>query len=258
MRNRATKPRRDKGEFPINLTCGLGTRLASITAFRGYAGGHDQEEDVLLALRRALLGVAAVFGLGTDPAAALTLGFDCITNNLAGDCGIGAAQLTVEVTDSGPGEVTFTFRNAGPLASSITDVYFDHSDTGALLEISTIVDSSGVDFGQGATPNDLPGGNDASPPFSTTNGFSADSESPAVQANGVNPGENVIIVFLLKAGKSFDDVLATLEDGSLRVGIHVQGFTSGGSEGFVNTPEPYGLGLVAVGLLVLAVRIRRR
>ncbi len=210
----------------------------------------------MFSLSRPLLGLAAVLGLGTGPAAALTLGFDCITNNLAGDCGIGEAQLTVEVTEGGAGEVVFTFHNAGPLASSITDIYFDDSATGALLEISSIVDSSGVDFEEGATPKDLPDRSNASPPFETTEGFSADSESPA-QPNGVNPGENVMIVFLLKAGKTFADVLATLEDGSLRVGIHVQGFASRGSEGFVSVPEPYGLGLVAVGLLVAAVRMRR-
>jgi hypothetical protein len=205
-------------------------------------------------VRKALLGLTAVFAIGTGPASAVSLGFGCITGNLAGDCAIGESQLRVDVTDPGPGGVTFTFHNAGPLASSITDIYFDDADAGALLKISVIIDSPPlVDFEKDATPKDLPGRNNASPPFETTKGFSADSESP-VQPKGVNPGESVVIVFLLKAGKTIDDVLATLADGNLRIGMHVQGFGTGGSESFVNTPEASDLGLLTVGLLALAAR----
>jgi hypothetical protein len=89
----------------------------------------------------------------------------------------------------------------------------------------------------GATPRNLPGASQASPRFETTNGFSADSESPT-QPSGVNPGESLGILFSLRPGKSFADVLTHLGDGSLRIGIHVQGFAGGGSESFVNLPEP--------------------
>ena len=212
----------------------------------------------MLSLRKVVvgLGVALIFGAGS--ASAITLGFDCVTNNLAGDCAIGEAQLTVDVTDPGPGGVVFTFHNAGPSASSITDIYFDDGDMGSLLRISIIVDSPpAVDFEVLARPRDLPGGNNASPPFQTTDDFSADSESP-VQPKGVNPGESVVIIFLLKSGKTFADVLAGLEDQSLRIGIHVQGFATGGSESLVSTPEPAAFGLLAIGIVALGVRLRVR
>jgi hypothetical protein len=164
----------------------------------------------------------------------------CVTNNNAGDCAIAALQMSVEVTDIGGGQVQFRFKNAGPLASSITDVYFDD---GTLLGIASVVDYAGVDFEQGASPGNLPGANNAVPPFQTTAGFSADSEPPA-QPNGVNPGEQVDIIFNLIAGKTFADTLNAMDgpfdnlgpDDELRIGIHVQGFATGGSESLINNP----------------------
>jgi hypothetical protein len=192
------------------------------------------------------------------PASALTLGFYCITGSIAGDCDIGEAQLTVDVTDEGGGQVRFTFDNTGPDDSSIADVYFDD---GALLDIASIVNGPGVSFSEVATPGNLPGANNVSPPFQTTQGpggqFSADS-NPPVQPNGVNPGETLAIIFDLQLGKTFADVLADLASGALRIGIHVQGYESGGSESFVNNPVPEaGAVLLLAGGLALAARRRR-
>jgi hypothetical protein len=218
----------------------------------------------MLVLRTTIVTAALAWLLGAAPAPGLTLPFGCITQNLAVDCAIGEAQLTVEVTDPGTNVVRFQFHNAGPAASSITDVYFDDAEDGALFRLSLIFDQAPlVDFEPGATPRNLPGASQASPPFVTTDGFSADSESP-VQPRGVNPGETLGILFALRSGASFQDVLAHLDDGSLRIGIHVQGFAGGGSESFVslpgpagpNVPEPGAAGLVALGLLALAARQR--
>ena len=209
----------------------------------------------MLSLRPTLV-IAATWLLGASPAPGLTLPFGCITQNLAGDCAIGEAQLTVDVTSPSPLVVRFQFHNAGPAASSITDVYFDDAEDGALFQLSLILDQSPlVDFEPGARPGNLPGAGQASPPFVTTDGFSADSESP-VQPRGVNPGETLGILFSLRPGASFADVLDHLTDGSLRIGIHVQGFAGGGSESFVNVPEPGALGLVAFGLVGLGARAR--
>jgi hypothetical protein len=214
------------------------------------SGAGRREGNSLLPRSLLLAAVVAAFTFSTA-AGAVTVSFECITGNSTTDCGIGESQLTVDVT-AGPGanQVTFHFKNAGPLASSITDVYFDD---GTLLGIASVVDGPGVDFEQNASPPDLPGGDDLIPPFETTEGFSADSEPPA-QPNGANPGEWVKIIFDLISGQDLDDTLAALDDGSLRIGIHVQGFSGGGSEGFVNVPEP------ALGLLLLGswLGLRRR
>jgi hypothetical protein len=184
-----------------------------------------------------------------NPSLADQYGFYKITNNGNPDVG---AQLYVEVTDEGSGQVRFEFHNSGPVASSITDIYFDD---GALLGIASIDNGPGTSFDDPATPGDLPGGNLAIPPFATTEEFSADSDSP-VEANGINPGEWAAIIFNLQAGKGFTDVIDFLDDGSLRIGLHVQAIgTPGGSDSYVNDgdhngeiPEPISLILLGSGL----------
>jgi hypothetical protein len=239
---------------------------------------HRNLAEQRMTLRSAAFSVTAILAMSiavgiAAPAGAVTYGFDCITNNLAGDCTIGEAQLSVDVT-AGPlaNQVTFTFNNVGAGASSIADVYFDD---GTLLGISALRDaddsivalgglgSPGVDFSLGAAPPDLPGGNTVVPPFNVTAGFLADSDAPA-QPNGVNPGEFLQIVFNLQAGKTLADTLSALalagQPGGLRIGIHVQGFGSGGSESFINNPvpEPGTFALVAAGMLGLGIARRRR
>jgi hypothetical protein len=208
----------------------------------------------LRSIQSWILGALGGALLQAAPASAVLIGFDCLTNNIAGDCAIGEAQLFVDVTDAGGGQVSFLFTNTGADLSSITDVYFDD---GTLLGIATIDESAGVSFSQGASPPDLPGGAEASPPFQVTAGFLADSDPPA-QPSGVNPGEWLEIVFDLGGGGTFADVLAELTDGTLRIGIHVQGYQSGGSESLINVPVPEPGTIALIGLGLAAIARRRR
>jgi hypothetical protein len=181
----------------------------------------------------------AVLALVSSADAAF-FGFTRITSNSSQDV---AAQLFVDVTDPGGGQVDFTFYNLGTIPGSIADIYFDDNEADLnLLGIASITDSgTNVDFTNPATPGNLPGGNLASPPFVTTGAFSANSTNPITE-NGVNNAldlttEWVTITFNLTAGTSFADVLAAIAAGELRMGLHVQGIgTDGNSDGFVNTP----------------------
>lgn len=210
--------------------------------------------------------VVALGGLLFAPSAqAVPLDFFCITNNIAGDCAIGEAQLGVDVTDAGGGLVSFEFTNTGAAASSIEQVFFDD---GVLDAFDSIVNGPGVAFSEDGSPGNLPSGENVNPDFETT--FSASADPPP-SSNGVNPGEFVEIIFSLDPGAVFNDVLADLTSGDLRIGLHVIAFASDGSESFVNNPpnggggppppgvpEPAGLLLFAAGLGAVELWRRRR
>src|SRR5262245_12288097 len=126
------------------------------------------------------LALSAILALAA-PARAVPFGFGCITNNNAGNCAAGEAQVSLNVTDAGGGNVLFSFGNSGPAAAVIAEVYFDD---GVLQTMSQLTGSAGVAFSAGASPPDLPGGNSITPAFSAT--FAAQANNPK-PTNGVGP-----------------------------------------------------------------------
>lgn len=163
------------------------------------------------------------------------------------------AQMFVEVAEvPGANQVQFTFLNidAGSEAEpSIARVYFDD---GALVKMARIIDADDgvggdpdVDFSQGASPGELPAGNELVPPFETTADFLADAD-PSTYWNGVGEGQSLTVVFDLKGvddepdevQKTFADVINDMSSGELRIGIHVQAFEDDNSNGGVGNPNP--------------------
>ena len=196
-------------------------------------------------IRAAMLTVAITLLNTTASQATIeTFDFYNITNNNPGDAAIGEAQLLVDVSDEFTDQVLFKFRNTGPAASAISEIYFDD---GNLLGIADIINyPPNVIFTQGASPSELPGANLVNPQFETTLSFLAESIPPPSHT-GVNPGEQVGILFNLQPGATYQDVLNDIYSGALRVGVHVIGFESGGSESFVNVPEPATMCLLGLG-----------
>jgi len=205
------------------------------------------------------------------PASAITYNFQCITNNNASNCAIGEAQLTMVVasfSDSLGQGVGFTFYNTAVNPASITDVYFDDGllGTGVLAQPMRVINNNPiappnatpVSFSPLATPANLPGGNPIG--FTTTTGFSADSDNPITQRGVNEANESVTIAFAFRGSNTLADVIQALNSGALRVGLHVQSIgATGGSEGFVNiVPEPGFYGLLALGLGGLFLAARRR
>jgi hypothetical protein len=205
----------------------------------------------------------------------------------------GAVDHNGNPLPSGYNYVVFKFFNSGPEALSITDVYFEDGTLlglDALLDADqnlTIADAEGlvvregpndplldplVDYSTNASPGSLPSGNNVN--FGA-NGeevtvFSADSIAPA-QPMGINPYESVGIVFSLGDGYVLSDTIAALllgaelgdqapwsTDPTIRVGIHVQGFDSGGSESLIAIPAPGAVVLGALGLGLISWVQRRR
>jgi hypothetical protein len=201
----------------------------------------------------AAVALAGGILLGAQNAQAVPIGFN-ILNNDGGDPDL-SDQFLVNVLDDGGGFVSFDFSNSGPEASSITGIYFHDMDGDILVPPLTIAShSGGVSFSEGAS-GVLPGGNTLTPAFTTTSGLSADSDPPT-QPNGINPGEWLIL--LAEAFDDFDSVIAALLSGQLRIGLHVQGLLSGGSQSYIIDPTPVPLpaglllflsGLAGVGFL---------
>lgn len=226
-----------------------------------------------------LLSFLAIALTGIAPAGIQTHGFDCITNNSAGDCAIGEGQLFMDViwnpndtgfgpATIGPNEIFFVFRNTGPAKAVVEQIFFD--GIGGVLNLG-IYNGTGVFFQQDAkckqgtcTPNpgNLPGGNMYS--FTADDSYSADSPAPT---NGIGAGEQLGILFSI-APDTYADVLTALGDGSVRVGMHVIAYQSGGSESFLNgppqddpgppVPEPGSFAALALGMFGVGYAIRRR
>jgi hypothetical protein len=198
------------------------------------------------------LAAALLAGAMALPASAATYGFGCVSNNSPTNCAAGEAQLFMDVAQSLVGQVTLTFRNVGPALSSITDIYLDDSVPAIIGNLLQVVNGPGVEYSEGpANPDNVPAGNNASPPFVATFSIDSDAGPGGISLHGVNPGEQLALVFNILAGGSLADVVSAFDDGGLRAGIHVQSFANGGSEAFITSVPPQ-VPLPATGFLLLA------
>lgn len=191
--------------------------------------------------------------------------FNCITGPSA-NCDAGELQFGMEVIDlgvdasTGHHQVEFRFDNAaGGMNSSISGVYFYD---GTLLGVHSILDTPNtVDFREGTSANpQLPGLGLSKPVTRMFEIFDVLAVNPMAH-RGINPGEELGIVFDLLSGMDYEDVLhamtlpMTPNSDSLTVGLKVIAFDDGGSESFVHditaVPVPAAAWLFISGMGVL-------
>jgi hypothetical protein len=165
-------------------------------------------------------------------------------------CAAGEAQLSVEVLDAAPGQVSFRLRNDGGEPLTASQLFLDDV-AGVLGDLLSVVDGVGVVFLEGGKPDNLKGGKKI--------GFGADTFVSAAKPskdNGVNPGEDVLLLFALAGTHTFEDVIAALESEGLSIGVNAK-------KAYVNVPtgtvpEPGTLCLLALGLGATVWSARRR
>jgi len=203
---------------------------------------------------------------------AVTLSFDCITDNSITNCGVGEANLSVTVSNSDPmimvdpNQVLFTFNNnisdSGDDAV-ITQIYFDDlngNDSDQVLDSidSLIQDMTDVNMSTiFPGPSELPGGNG----ILDISEFSVGAIEPP-PVNGIGFEEEFAILFNIAMGFTFQNILDQLANGGLLIGLHVQSFPLGdtGSESFVNNPVPLpaAFWLFGSSLIVIGAQFKRR
>jgi len=196
---------------------------------------------------KTVVACAAALVAASSASAGVVFGVDAVTANGVASVLAGESQLSVSVAEGTPGIVIFTVANSGPAASSVANVYFDDN---ALLSGGSVINGAGTNFESGGSPGSMPGGNAVS--FVTDFAFAARNPKPS---NGVNPGESVSFSFKITSGNSISDIIAAMNSGSLRVGMHVIAFANGQSESFI-TPAPGSLALMSLGGLIAGRRRR--
>ena len=213
-----------------------------------------------VAIATSIVTVAAIVSPMSAKAVSFTFG------NIAGGDTVGdgfKGSLSMDVTSLGNG-VLFKFNNIGTAAapdSYIGTVYIDDANSflkAASIGVNYPTGNSGtVKFKGGADTQTLPqsGNLPALLAFTTDYSFTKDGGA----SNGVQAGESLGVLF---SNTNFTKVLDAINDGSLRVGYHLQSLPPlyrGGttSDSYINnpgTPRPvpvpgFVLGVMAAGAL---------
>ncbi|MEG4633548.1 PEP-CTERM sorting domain-containing protein [Microcoleus sp. AR_TQ3_B6] len=224
---------KEKNQIPLNLKIKVHTMKFPLNLVKSLL---------------AVASVAAVSAVSAAPASAFNFS-NIASGDTVGDAYANNFGFTLE--DQGGLAVfnIFNFGNSSANSMFIAGVFFD--DNGSLSSSSTpwanVNNVGEVAFTGGASNAQFPqGGNN----FSTDYAFF--SNNGAGNAFGIQAGEKLGLAF----AANYNNVLTALNDGSLKIGLHVQALPNGASDSYIssnsgnteNTPEP--LTMLAAGAAV--------
>ena len=198
--------------------------------------------------------------LFSGKAHAMMYSFDCFTNNNAGNCSGTDSIFSFSVEEAIAGQVTFTISHSDSLSpldtGEITEVYFD----GATTQLGAYISSDPM-WNEVTNPSNLPSQNTALPPFVTDFSIDSDFTGQTPDAPIVAGGE-LDIIFNLLGGTMLSDLIDAINNGDLRLGLHVRSIdlgTGDSSESFVsNVPVPAAIWMLGTGILAMIGFSRRR
>jgi hypothetical protein len=197
----------------------------------------------------AVAGVAALSAISAAPASAFTF------SNITGGDTVGDAYANnfgFNVINQG-GSVFFDiFHYENPASATAPDmfiskVFFDDNGYLSTPWINNANSFGQIDFTGGASNDQLPQGGNS---FTTDYAF---SRTPGIgNQYGIQAGEKLQVVFT----GNYNNVIAALASGELKIGLHVQALPNGASDSYIssnggnteNTPEP--LTMLAAGAAV--------
>jgi len=198
----------------------------------------------------AVAGVAAVSAVSAAPASAFSFSFSNIAGgDTPGDAYANNFEVNVKAVNGTKLVVfdIFNYGNAAAPSMFISKVFFDDNNnylSGPSVNFSNI---GQVGFSGGANNDQLPQGGNS---FTTDYSFSHVAGSG--NAWGVQAGEKLGLSFVA----NYDNVISALNDGTLKLGLHVQALPNDASASYIssnsgnteNTPEP--LTMLAAGAAV--------
>ena len=209
-------------------------------------------------LKQALLGSVVPLLFATVTCASPT-GFTCISGHSILNCATGAAQLFYNVTDVGGTQTRIDVVNTGPLASTITQIYFDDTNSRLLGNFVSFAPSAGYVLSRAGIRRVFPRGHETPQSRIPTDLSASAGREGCSVADGMGRSEPGTALQLQSRPL---DIVTDLADGDLRLGLHVQNFANGGSESFVDmpssggtaapVPEPATLVLFGTGLGIVA------
>ena len=221
---------KEKNQIPLYLKIKVPTMKSPLTLVKSLL---------------AVVGVAALSAVSAAPASAFSF------SNIAGGDTAGDAYVnsfTFDVFNLGS-SVLFNIKNYGDAAAPsmfISKVLFD--DNGYLsAPLANVSNIGEVAFSGGASNDQLPQGGKN---FTTDYAFSRDTG--AGNAFGIQAGESLAVRFTA----DYNNVISGLNDGTLKLGLHVQALPNGQSDSYLSsssgntqdTPEP--LTMLAAGAAV--------